>query len=148
MREFAILVRERAGRLPDVATVPYGFSWGAFIFQALWALYRGVWLTAVVLFAVALLVALVTAAFGFDPLATAVFELAVMVCLAFAAQDLRRFELGRRGFRLVDIVSARTTAAAEERGLRAWVDKAVEQASAPAEISPSQGLQSPANRSM
>lgn len=148
MREFAILVRERPGRLPDVATVPYGFSWGAFLFQALWALYRGVWLTAIALLAAGLAVSTVTTLLGAGPVATVMIELAVMLCLAFVAQDLRRFELGRRGFRVVDIVAARATAEAEERGLRAWVDKAVEQAPTPAEISPSQGLQSLPNRSM
>ena len=148
MREYAILVRERPGRLPDVATVPFGFSWGAFLFQALWALYRGVWLTALVLFVAGLVVSTVTTLLGAGPLATATIELAVALCLAVVAQDLRRFELARRRFRLVDIVSARSLAEAEERGIRGWVDKAVEQPPAPAEISPPQGLQSLANRSI
>ena len=148
MRDHAILVRQGPGRLPDIATVPYGFSWGAFLFQALWALYRGVWLTAIVLFVAGLAVSTATTLMGAGAVATVTIELAVAFCLAFVAQDLRRFELGRRGFRLVDIVSARSVAEAEERGLRAWVDKAVDEPPTPAEISPSQGLQSLPNRSI
>lgn len=153
MRDYAILMRDRRPeRAPDIAVVPYGFSWGAFLFQAFWALYRGVWLTAIVLLAASLAISLATRALGLDPLAGAAVEFAGALVLAFLACDLRRFELVRRGFALATIVPARSLGEAEARGIRALVAagraQSGEQPGGTTEISHSQGLQPLANRSI
>lgn len=153
MRDYAVLVRDRhPDRAPDIALVPYGFSWGAFLFQALWALYRGVWLTAIVLLVAAMAISLIADTLGLDPVGAATVEIAGSLILAFAASDLRRFELVRRGFAFTGIVRAASLAQAEVRAITGLVDEAVEQpvefSGGATEISHSQGLQPLANRSM
>lgn len=153
MRDYAVLLRDRhPDRAPDIALVPYGFSWGAFLFQALWALYRGVWFTAIVLLVAAMAISLLADLSGLDPLGTATVEIAGSLILAFAAQDLRRFELIRRGFALAGFVRADSLAQAEARAIAGLVDQAVEQpvehSGGATELSHSQGLQPLANRSM
>jgi len=128
--------------------VPYGFSWGAFLFQALWALYRGVWLTAIVLLVAGSGISLLADSFGLDPLAGLAVQVAGSLVLALGANDLRRFELVRRGYTLRAMVPAASLAQAEERGIRALVEKAGEQPGGATEISHSQGLQPLAKGSM
>ena len=122
MRDYAIMVREREGREPVFATVPYGFSWLAFLFQPLWALCVGAWATALVLLVVGLLMPWAGAAAGLSQAQAIALDVAAALAMAFLAQDLRRFELSRRGFRLVDIVAARSLGEAEARGIDDFVD--------------------------
>lgn len=144
VRDYAILVREREGRLPDIQTVPYGFSWGAFLFQTLWALYRGVWITALILLVAAVLASWLGALAGLGETGRVVLEIATSLVLALVANDLRRWELQKRRFRLVTIVSARRIAEAEAAGIHAYVDQRVDET----EISPKQGLQAPAEQAI
>ncbi len=153
MRDYAVLVRDRhPDRAPDIALVPYGFSWGAFLFQALWALYRGVWLTAILLLVAAMAISLIADTLGLDPLGAATVEIAGSLILAFGANDLRRFELVRRGFAVTGIVRAAGLAEAEARAITGLVEEAVEQpvefSGGATELSHSQGLRPLANRSM
>lgn len=152
MRDYAILVRDRhPDRAPDIAVVPYGFSWGAFFFQALWALYRGVWLTAIVLLVASLTLSVTAGLLQLDPVVGAAMEIGGALILALAAFDLSRFELVRRGFALNRIISARSLAEAEVRGIHALVAQAGEQSrhvGGVMELSHSQGLQPSANRSI
>lgn len=153
MRDYAVLMRDRhPDRAPDIALVPYGFSWGAFLFQALWALYRGVWLVAIVLLLAAMAISLLADLSGLDPLGAATVEIAGSLILAFAANDLRRFELVRRGFALAGIVRAASLAEAEARAIAGLVEEAVEQSveleGGATELSHSQGLRPLAKGSM
>ena len=149
MRDHAILMRDRHPQgAPEIAVVPYGFSWGAFLFQALWALYRGVWLTAIVLLVAGSAVSLLAGLLGLDPLAGLAVQVAGALVLGLAANDMRRFELVRRGYRLCAIVAAASLAEAEARGIRSLVEEAGEQPGGAREISHSQGLQPLAKGSM
>lgn len=149
MRDYAILMRDRRpDRASEIAVVPFGFSWGAFLFQALWALYRGVWLTAIVLLVAGSAVSLLADMLESDPLAGWIVQVAGALVLGLAANDMRRFELVRRGYRLCAIVAAPTLAEAETRGIRSLVEEAGEQRGGASEISHSQGLQPLAKGSM
>jgi len=149
MRDYAVLVRERGPqRLPDYAVVPYGFSWGAFLFQALWALYRGVWLTAIALLLIGLAVQVVVAMAGLPPASAFAMELGAAVVMGLAGPHLRLLELGRRGFRLIDIVAARSLAEAEGAGIRRHVEQSVDRAVDDTGISWPAGLQGAGNRSI
>ncbi len=149
MRDHAILVRERGpDRLPDLQAVPYGLSWGALVFQVIWALWRGVWLTALAFLVAGMAMSLLAGAVGLDPASTLVVNLATVVVLALVANDLRRFELTRRGYRLVDIVAARSPARAEEMAVPAVLERLRRDRDAATEISSVEGLQGPADRSM
>jgi len=148
MRDWAVMVRERPQRPPEVVCVPYGFSWGALVFQPLWALWNAAWLTALVLLAIGVLASLLARGAGLDALGVSIVELATAIGLAFVALDLRRAELGRRRFRLVDMVRARSAAEAEGLAFAGSVDRPGDQTGERAMIPSVRGLQPPADRSM
>ena len=149
MRDYAVLVRERGPQeLPDFALVPFGFSWGAFLFQALWALYRGVWLTAIALLLFGLAVQVAASMAGLPPASAFAAELGAAAVIGLAGPHLRLLELGRRGYRTVDIVAARSLAAAEAAGIHGHVERSVDRPVDDTGISWPPGLQGAGNRSI
>ncbi len=121
MREWTVLVREKAPGDPDLVAVPSGFCWGAFLFQAFWALYRRVWFTALFLLVAGLVIPLAGDVAGLAPGAMLVLQLATGVILAFAANEMRIAELHLRGYRTLAIFPARGLDEAEYRGFRIWL---------------------------
>ncbi|ALK11030.1 DUF2628 domain-containing protein [Blastochloris viridis] len=91
-----------------------GLSWWALLVPLPWMLVRRLWLVAVLYLAamVALNVALVLLDL---PTAAAVLNLASSVIVGLEAANLRRWTLGRRGFRLVAVLSEPSLEAAEHR---------------------------------
>lgn len=101
------LPRYGGERVAEAAFVREGFHWSAFLFGALWLLWRGIWLALAVWLAFCLLLSGL-AAFGF--ISTAAFYLVVLLLhllLGFEANRLIETRLERRGYRLVQIVAAR-----------------------------------------
>lgn len=119
-----------------VVLVREGFSFGAFFIPLLWAIYRRAWIAipAYVALAGLLMVLLImfdagnwTLQYALGALGTgfplllglhphpAVASLAVLITalLGFEANDLRRFALARRGYRVVDVVAANSLVEAE-----------------------------------
>lgn len=90
----------RAGRTPVL--VREGFSWGAFLFGALWLLGHRAYIPAALALAAAILIASLTK--GGE--ATAL-ELLLALALGFFGRDLVRFSLDHRGYALVHLVAAR-----------------------------------------
>jgi len=110
-------IHYRAGD-QDVVVVKEGFSWGAFLFTALWALWHRLWLTFLAL--LVLLLALDAAAdlLGLSEAIASVIGLAVSVWIGYSANDWRRRGLERRGYVLSAVVAAQDGDAA----LRRYVD--------------------------
>ena len=101
----------------DLVLVKEGFSWPAFLFSVLWALWHRLWLEAVI---VALAEAAAGAAlvgFGADEASQAAVSLALALVLGYVANDLRRSKLGRRGFVEAAVVQGRGRDEAERRFL-------------------------------
>jgi len=120
MRDWSIMVKERAGRDPALHAVPSGFSWGALIFRELWALYRGAWYTAGVFLVAIPAATLIAQAFGLDPLGLAIVQFSATLILAIGATELSLAELGLRRYRLLTILKARDLDEAEALGLILW----------------------------
>jgi hypothetical protein len=121
MREWTILVREKPSGEADLVAVPSGFSWGAFFFQALWALYRRAWFTALALLVAGTVIPLAGEAARLAPGAMVALQLATGLILAFAANEIRIAELHLRRYRTLAIFPARSLDEAELRGFRLWL---------------------------
>jgi hypothetical protein len=90
-----------------------GFSWPALFFAAPWMIYRRMWLTLVVYVAVMAALGYVMQRAGGDFGASVV--LLVHLLFALEANNLRRWTLERRGFRLVAVAEGRNIEEAEIR---------------------------------
>jgi hypothetical protein len=99
-----------------------GFSFAALLFGPLWMLRHRMWLAllgyAVVVAALALVLHL-RASVGVGAVVWALFAL----LLGFEAGTLRRFTLGRRGYRNIGVVVGDDLELAERRFFDAWVRK-------------------------
>jgi hypothetical protein len=93
------------------ALVAESFSWGAALFGPLWLFARRAWIAGALVLAadIALGVAPI------DPLLRAVTALALAWLLGLWGQDLRRWSLARRGYRLAHVVAAPSADAATLR---------------------------------
>ena len=97
----------------NTAFVKDGFSWSALFFAAPWMIYRRMWLTLVVYVAVMAALAYAMQRAGGDFGASVV--LLVHLLFALEANNLRRWTLERRGFRLVAVAEGRNIEEAEIR---------------------------------
>jgi hypothetical protein len=138
MREWTILVREKALGDPDLVAVPSGFSWGALLFQALWALYRKAWFTALVLLIIGMLVPLAGEVAGLAPGAMVVLQIALAIIMGLGANEIRMGELHLRRYRTIAMLDARNLDEAEIGGFERWLNQseAVPEASATPDESP------------
>jgi hypothetical protein len=99
-----------------------GFSFAALIFGPLWMLRHRMWLVLLIYAVVVAVLSVVLhlhASAGMATIAWALFAL----LLGFEAGTLRRFSLGRRGFRNVGIVVGDDLELAERRFFDAWIRK-------------------------
>jgi len=116
MRLYTVHIR-RASRDPDrdVVLVREGFSWGAFLFTALWALWRGMWLTGLLIVLGGLVLDSVVELAQLDPVSETVLSLAYALYIGFCGNDWRRRSLARRGFEEQAVVGAADLGDAERR---------------------------------
>lgn len=123
MREWTILVREKPSGDPNLVAVPSGFSLGAFLFQALWALYRKAWFTALVLLSAGMLVPLAGGVVDLAPGAMVVLQIALAVIMALGANEIRIGELHLRRYQTIAMLKARNLDEAEIRGFEHWLNQ-------------------------
>jgi hypothetical protein len=90
--------------------VPERFAWGAFFLGALWLLWHRLWLATLGYLLLAFALALVV-----PPAAAWPAAFGLQWLLGAQANDLRRWTLARRGFRLAGVVAARDEDAALAR---------------------------------
>ena len=92
-----------------------GFSWGAFLFSALWLLWHRLWLPAL---AYLLVVAVITR-LGLSPAVLGVVQLGIQFALGCHANDIKRWVLENRGYVLRGVVCAESPMMAQRRVLEA-----------------------------
>lgn len=109
-------VHSRPGE--DIVVIREGFSWGAFLFTALWALWHRLWLAFLALAVLLLAVDTATELLGVSELIATAIGLAVSLLIGFQANDWRRRALERRGYVFAGVVAAQDADAA----LRRYVD--------------------------
>lgn len=101
----------------EAVLIREGFSWPAFVFGPLWALWHGLWRTAIVLLVLLLAVGGGTVAAGLTDAGELVLTLALHAAIGLWANDWRRRVLARRGFVERGAVMARRLRDAERRYL-------------------------------
>ena len=100
----------------DVVLIAEGFNWWALIFGPFWALWHGMWRTAIVLVVIAAALGGLGALIGVTPDVVSVFELLVQIGLGLWGNDLRRAALARRlGYVERAVVCGRNYEEAEQR---------------------------------
>jgi hypothetical protein len=102
-------------RLAGAAFVKDGFHWLALFFPFLWLLFHRIWWGLLAYVAIAIGIALIGQAVHLPRETTLGFEVLIGLFLAFAAGDMKAWQLGRRGYALVDVVSGRNEEEAERR---------------------------------
>jgi hypothetical protein len=108
-------VRGRGRADSDIVFVKDGFSWPAFFFTVLWALWHRLWLFALIVLAGGSAIGLVSDLLDLDPLTDAAIGLAWAVLIGYEANDARRRALSRRDFDFEDIVLGQNLSQAEHR---------------------------------
>jgi|SRR5690242_16292441 hypothetical protein len=108
-------VRGRGSVDRDIVFVKDGFSWGAFFFTGIWALWHRLWFFALIVFASGFAIGFVTDFLDLDPLTDAAVGLAWAVLVGYEANDARRRALASRDFDLEDIVLGQNLTQAEHR---------------------------------
>jgi hypothetical protein len=99
----------------DVVLIVEGFSWPALIFGPFWALWHGMWRTAIVLLLMGAAIGGLGALAGLGPDLVSVFQILVQIGLGLWGNDLRRAALVRRGFVERAVVAGRDGEEAEHR---------------------------------
>ena len=99
------------------------FSWGAFIFTALWFFWHRLWLAGIGVLAGLFLVQAVLQALGAHPTAVFLTQVLLSLLIGLEASSLRRWTLHRRGRPVVDTVMAGNVEEAETKAFRRWLDR-------------------------
>ena len=99
----------------EVVLVKEGFSWPAFLFTFVWALVKGWWLTAILIFAAQFGLSTVSYLVGFSAVGDTVLNFAVVFLIGTFANDLQRMELSLRNFHEAGVVAGPNLGAAELR---------------------------------
>lgn len=100
----------------EAVLIAEGFNWFALIFGPFWALWHGMWRTAIVLVVIGAALGGLGALIGVMPDVVSVFEVLVQIGLGLWGNDLRRAALARqRGYVERAVVCGRNQAEAEQR---------------------------------
>lgn len=111
---------ERARLVPD------SFSWGAFLLHGLWLLGQRLWLATLLLVLAWGAIFFLQTRFGFHPTALGLIYWTIAFFLGVEGRNLVIRKLTRKGWRLADVVEARSLAEAERRYFeRALADEPV-----------------------
>ena len=99
----------------EAVFVREGFSWGAFFFSTLWALWHRMWLTAFLIFAGSAALGVITDVLRLDPLTDSAAGFALALIIGWEANDWWRRSLARRGYVNAAIIAAPSRLEAERR---------------------------------
>lgn len=99
----------------DARFVKQGFCWPAFFFRWLWAFATGLWLEGLVILGIEIVLATIVGVVGVDPISSLAIVAGWYVLLGSVGNDLRRWNLTRRGYSEAATVAERTRDQAERR---------------------------------
>jgi hypothetical protein len=99
----------------DICLVKDGFSWPAFFFSVLWALWYRLWLVAVLLIGAEIAIFASLAVLGANSISRMTISLGAAVIIGMVGNDLRRWTLFRKGFLEVGVATGYDIHAAERR---------------------------------
>ncbi len=119
MRLYSVHLR-RHGLDPDrdIVLVKEGFSWPAFFFSFLWALWHRLWLATAAIFLAVTTLSLAIYWLRPDGLSQVALSLGIGVLIGYLGNDLRRRKLTRQGFAFAAVVSGGDP----DKALRRYLD--------------------------
>jgi hypothetical protein len=109
MRSYSVFAQTSDTTQERAVFVPEGFSWRAFAFTFVWALWHRMWIVALLLGAISLAAGILPAALQ------AAIGLGIAIATGVFAADLRRWSLARQHYQEVATVNAASPAEAEIR---------------------------------
>lgn len=119
MRFYSVHDNGESGPAARLLLLREGFSWPAFLFGPLWALWHGLWQVAIGLFLAALVLSLFLQGLGFSESHGFAAQLGLNLLMGLMGQDLRRWGLKRRGYDMAGVV----TGDDREGALRRFLDR-------------------------
>jgi hypothetical protein len=105
----------------DAIFLREGFSPGAFVFTAFWAIWHRMWVAGLVLIVLIAGIDMLGRYFEVPEVAVSAVSIAVNLLFGLEAQELRRRALARRGFDELGLTSGRNLYEAELRFFADWV---------------------------
>jgi len=99
----------------DLILIKEGFSWPAFFFSGLWALWHRMWLWAVIIIAANVSLSFTLSRFGIDTLSQSIISFGFAIIIGMIANDLRRRSLSYKEYREFGVVAADDVSVAEGR---------------------------------
>ncbi|MBL6957428.1 MAG: DUF2628 domain-containing protein [Rhodospirillales bacterium] len=118
MRLYSVFLR-RPGPDADLQLVKQGFSWPAFFFSVLWALWGRLWWVAAGLVAANIASSAVIIGLGVGPIGQAAVSFGLALAVGYLGNDLKGWTLDRRGFAESGVVSGRN----RDEALRRYLDE-------------------------
>lgn len=116
MRVYTAHMRRSAdARANDLRLIKEGFSWPAFLFTVLWAVWCRLWGVAVALVLLEIVLALGLAWLDSGPITETIAMVAVSLLLGLYGNDLKRWYARRQGYLPVAVVTAPDADAATQR---------------------------------
>ena len=111
--------------LEEAHIVKDGFSWGAFAFTFLWFFVNRLWIAGLFVLLAVLVLTAAVAFLDVDPGAALLAELLLMFLIGLEANSLKRWTYSRRGFRVVDVVTAYDFDEAASKTFARWLSQTV-----------------------
>ena len=88
--------------------VKEGFNWYTLFFNLLWSVYKRVWVLALIYFVIQIFITLLPS-LGINSISIKSLGLLFYVLIAFHANDFYRNSLKQKGYKLVDIILAKSS---------------------------------------
>jgi hypothetical protein len=112
-----------AEALDRAVLVRDGFSWGAFVFSALWFFAHRLWLAGLGVLVLVIAFTAAMAALDLPPAAAVLAQVLLSVLIGLEAPSLWRWTLRRRGRPPVDVVTAANRDEAETKAFTRWLSR-------------------------
>lgn len=106
---------DRREEIEQARLIPEHFAWGAFLLTGLWLLGKRLWLATLLFMFLCGVLIWLNSRFGLHTSALSLIYWAVALFLGVEGNNLVARKLSRKGWRLADVVEARTLAEAERR---------------------------------
>lgn len=113
---YTVHVNDSAADMAErVELVREGFALWAFVFGAFWLLYHKLWVPFFIYVALLAYIHEATARLALGEFSASVLQLGLQVLLAVSAFDIRRWGLGRKGYRMRGVVIGDSELSATQR---------------------------------
>ena len=110
-------------RADQLVFIKEGVAWLALFFPVIWLLVQRLWLVLVLFILAAIGISAAATSLGVNQEIVAWATIALGVLLAFQANDLRRWKLDRKGYRMVAAVAGNSREDCERRFFADWADQ-------------------------